>query len=176
MLSVVAQDHEYPYPCPSVEEGAQLVSSAYPGSSGSYEEVKFQAIPVKDQATNTENNSMWDGVKAAYAKSVDFGNKTVNSIEQKITKFSQRPQIKKMEEKSLELAGKFEERMNSFINRVTSKPAVQNPIVKVKYGYSNINADPAVQKLKVDTMMLLQDPTIAIKREPKSVEDQNLEN
>ena len=179
MLAVVAQDHEYPHPCPSVEEGAQLVPSAYPelpAYPGNSEEAKVAAVLVPGQPVTTEKKSAWGWAKAAYSKTVDAGNKTADKIGEKINKFSEKPQVKKMENKTLEIAGKIENGLSSLINSVKSKPAVQSTVVTVKHGYEKINSDPAVQKLKADTMMFLQDLSRSVRGVPKPAEEQKVES
>lgn len=181
MLSIVAQDLEYPHACPPIEEGVQLMTALYPDLGESpqihSEEIKVQIIPEPVQADNQKKKGIWQWAKSTYTKTVDIGNKAADKIGDKINKFSEKPKVKKIEDKTMEIANKIEAGLSNLINKVTSKPEVHSTIVQVnhaadsfatevRFTYMKINADPAVQKLKLDTMRFLKDLASSVTGEP----------
>lgn len=163
MLSVISQDREYEHPCPSLEEGIVVVTASYPelGQLPQPEEVK-----VEQRAEESKGALAW--AKKAYQKTVDAGNKAVDKMSAKLNQLSEKPSVKKVENKTLEIAGKIETGLNKVVEKVYSKPEVQSAIGQVnhatesfanevKTNYVKINANPSVQKLKQDTMNLLKD-------------------
>lgn len=145
---------------------------------------KEENAKVKEEGSGSELKQAWEWAKGAYSKAVDVGNKTADKISEKINKFSEKPAIKKVENKTIEYAGKLESGINTLINKVKNKPAVQNTVEQfshaadsfskeVKFTYTKINSSPSVQKLKVDTMNLLKDLASSFKAPEPSIPQDN---
>ena len=173
MLAVVAQDREYEGSCPSAEDGVKVVGEEdLSGLPGLPDEEEKNAGTGKDG--RGDERSAWDWAKSAYHKTVSASSKAVESIGEKIDKLAdqlaEKPAIKKVENKTLEIAEKFEAGISSVVSKVRSKPEVQKTVEHVNkaagalsqgvgYTYMKISSSPAVQKVKLDTMNLLKDLT-----------------
>ena len=169
MLAVVAQDQEYQHNCPGIDEGIQLVATSYPELPIFVEEAKVEP------SQTPEKKNAWAWAKSAYAKTVAVGNKAAIKVEQKLNKFSEKPGVKKFEDKTMEIAGRLENGMQKLINKIKNKPVVQDTLSQVDhaadsfakqatYTYNTINANPSVQKLKADTMNVLREIGNKIKK------------
>jgi hypothetical protein len=166
MLAVVAQDREYEENCPSAEDGVKIIQSEYPELPPLLqEEEKKEKIEEKSEKLE---KSAWDWAKSAYHKTVTASSKAVERIGEKLDKLSEKPSVKKVEDKTLHFAGKVEAGFNNVVNKVYSKPEVQKTVEhvnkaadvvtqNVKFTYWKISSNPTVQKVKLDTMNLLTD-------------------
>ncbi|OMJ74965.1 hypothetical protein SteCoe_25992 [Stentor coeruleus] len=106
----------------------------------------------------------WEWAKNTYSKAVDIWNKIPDKLSEKVNKFSEKPTVKIIEDKTLHYAGKFESGLNMLINKIGVKSTVNQLnqtadtlVNEVRYNYTKINKNPSVQRLKVDTMNMLKD-------------------
>ena len=174
MLAVVAEDNIFEQNCPEIEEGVEIVVKIYPelhlkGLGAEETRINLEDPPPQEES---KKKNPWDTVKKAYLKAVVVGNKAANKLSEKINKFSEKPGVKKMEEKTKKFAEKIETGLNNLINKVYSKPAVQSTVShlnnaadsfarEIKFTYTKINSNPAVNKMKEDTMNILKNIGIA---------------
>ncbi|OMJ66096.1 hypothetical protein SteCoe_37184 [Stentor coeruleus] len=139
------------------------------------EESKIKAeVPEQEKIETLEpgKKSRWQWAKNAYKKAVAAGNKTADKISEKISKFAEKPAMKKVETKTIEFTNKIETGMNNFINKVKSKPAVKNTLDKFNHAAHSIGDEFVNTANKISTSEPMQKIKSSFKKKTEEPEPQ----
>jgi hypothetical protein len=141
-------------------------------------------VPEEEKIETLEpgKKNRWQWARNAYRKAVAAGNKTADKISEKISKFAEKPAMKKVETKTVEFANKLETGMNNLISKVKSKPAVRSTLDQFNHAahsfgnefvntVDKITTSQSMQKLKSDTRNMLNDIKSSFKKKPQEPQE-----